>query len=285
MAPGYRTTVADPTDVLGYTVSVSGNDRRRVTLQQLIAANARRIRDERHATQDDVATWARTSGLGHGWTRAVVAAFENGNRDVGLDEFPLLALALGVPVTDLLAGDDDLPVTLDPPGTTLRLDRVRYLFCGGDPSGISADEPVEEVQADDRDAALQALIKLQIQFWLHPDGTDEDWGLATEAAFSEADRDAARRLGQHALFVAVASRALWNRSLTEERDARAEAIAAPGATRATVSGIKGRMTRVLVAELDQHFRDREAHHPTRDPLWSAARPEVTGSTPGRRPRS
>ena len=72
--------------------------------------NARRIREEGDARQDDVAVQARALGLS--WTRSKLAALERGDKAIDLPEMVLLAAALSqatdapVRLSDLLEGDD-----------------------------------------------------------------------------------------------------------------------------------------------------------------------------------
>ena len=71
------------------------------TIGAVMAANVRRMREDRGWRQADLAQqMAPTCG----WTANTVAAVENGRRGIGGDEVPFLCHALRVPVTSLYGG-------------------------------------------------------------------------------------------------------------------------------------------------------------------------------------
>ena len=74
-----------------------------------------------------------------------------------------------------------------------------------------------------------------------------------EGARGEAERKAAQTLKWPAVRITALAIRLWSRSLTEERDARAEELASEGKeTRA----VRGHITRQLLLEIQNEFYER-----------------------------
>ena len=89
-------------------------------LDHVVARNLRQVADARDLRHVDVAMYATAVGL-H-WTANTVAQILTLRRGLSLLELPLLAAALGVPVGDLLAGDDAIAL---PNGETMPLADIR----------------------------------------------------------------------------------------------------------------------------------------------------------------
>lgn len=94
-------------------------------LEHVIARNIAELRAERQATQPELAARMRANGFG--WSTNRVTQIETLRRPVSLLEVVGLARVFGVPVSRLLAGDDE--VTL-PSGDTMPLSVVRDSLAG-----------------------------------------------------------------------------------------------------------------------------------------------------------
>lgn len=90
--------------------TVGSMSREPTSLQQLVAQNAKRLREDRRLSQDDVAVRARRFGVP--WRQATVANLENGRKVPTVETLVVLAAALsdaseGAPLTlGALAGGD-----------------------------------------------------------------------------------------------------------------------------------------------------------------------------------
>jgi hypothetical protein len=189
---------------------------------------------------------------------------EAGKKDLELAEALVLAEILDVPVEGLFEGDAVwVQVTAgfggSPPG-------LRTLLRGGE-------------EFSDRVTRLDQMAPPRLQRSLTPAETarlprlaprlSEDLIEETLAVpRGEAEQKAARRLGVTPAEVAVVSRDLWGRSLTEEREWRlvvqtqeeteAELLRSP-------HGLRGHVTRGLLVELARRFAEVEDGHLIPDP--------------------
>ncbi len=94
-------------------------------LEHVIARNVAELRAEHNATQPDLAGRMRANGFG--WSTNRVAQIETLRRPVSLLEVVGLARVFFVPVSRLLAGDDDVDL---PSGATWPLAVVRDALAG-----------------------------------------------------------------------------------------------------------------------------------------------------------
>lgn len=211
------------------------------SFRQAVGENARRIREEGDARQDDVAAQARALGLS--WTRSKLAALERGDKAIDLPEMVLLAAALSqatdapVRLSDLLEGDDWVQLSGKTPLTRAALRRFlvgeTVVFEAGDVPRLPIDRLRDGLQAlTDREAAFA------------PDLTWVD-GVLVEARAGEVEQRAGRTLGLSKREVALLSWGLWGRTLAEERDFR---VGDEGSA-ATRSARRGQTTRRLIEEL------------------------------------
>jgi len=174
-----------------------------VTVPQLVRREITEARRKAHLRQEDVAQEAQVWGLD--WTRSVVASLEAGVREVRAEELLLLPVILsrltGSPVglLKMFSGPDELQLTNSVsvlPGHAVDLifrpeDWMRH---PSDPDRLSTD-------------AVRVL---------------KDTAATSETVVvTDADRDAAKRLGVDLGYFLRASRDLWGRTYSEERDARA----------------------------------------------------------------
>ena len=118
-------------------------------IEHVIARNVTELRDERGTTQTDLAEAMRR--IGFRWQANRVAQIETLRRPVALLEVVGLSRVFGVPVSRLLAGEDEIAL---PTGTTAPLAAIRAALAG---------EPIspEEWQvAERRNAARDELGKV-----------------------------------------------------------------------------------------------------------------------------
>jgi len=200
----------------------------------LIGRNVRYIRDTFSATQDDLAQALRESG----WPQAsglIVFTIERGERVVSVEEMFILGDVFNVPATELLhdIGDpEDIRLgTLSPENTKKLRKRLT------EKPRKREEEPWGETQrhrktepgvASGTGAAYNALV-----------------------AAREAESYAAKRLGIPPEEVVRRSFALWEQSLTEERDARTAKRIDPDASPRSRRTVRGHVSRELLAELEE----------------------------------
>jgi len=197
------------------------------TVDQVTAANLRRLRQARKLSQDELAREARER-LELDWTRDHVDSIERGKRRLSVGEVIALAHVLGVTIADFLQADDWVWLT---PGL-----RAKGLpdVCSG------VLEQLAEVE-DVRDRFVAGALARSP---------------AKKRVYTQAELKAAATLGTSPVLLAVTARRLWGRSLTEERDRRvdehmqrSEAEGGPELARAGLQALRGHITRELYAEL------------------------------------
>jgi hypothetical protein len=200
------------------------------TLEQAIGQQMRRLREGAAVRQETIASGAAMWALP--WTQATVAAIELGQRGLMLGEFimlPLVFLEVGIHRADgtPLQLEDFVPqyveenmpnVPVVPGGLQMPLKIVRTLLRGGHPS--AKDLPQQR-----------------------------------PAGPGVAERKMARKLGCSTTAVMNLAQELWQRTLSEERDARIGARAAQ-LDRRSLQAVRGRVTRALVSELKQIITSR-----------------------------
>ena len=234
-------------------------------------------------TQDEVAHWA--CSLGFEWTQATVAAIETGRREVSLSEFvalPFLAQLAGsadswnrlasflpdAPEPDTEStgdGDDsnasafvlDLRTCVEvqlSPGCWIYTEHLRALL-GGHPAGgrkVPKDALVTFRTLGESISSVSETIKASLEAALDDlpavlrATTDLGIGLLGPR---DAEQKAAKKLGVTADDVLAAALTLWGKTLTDERDARAEKQVSGDASPGRLQAIRGHMTRDLLNEL------------------------------------
>ena len=204
-----------------------------------IGRNLRKHREEHGLRQDDVAH--RVRELGVEWTRAVIAAIETGGRTLDIGELVLLAVALGIRLSDLLEGDGDVLVGGGVP-VSLRL--LRDLF------------------KDNRGGHTYSALSFELAQRVTPPSDESRFVIA----IGEAERRAAQRLGVTPLEISRQAFQLWGRGLTDERDHRMQdAEPVLGATVAELQrkerALRGHVSRELVAELRAKIMVEHAKSP------------------------
>lgn len=190
-----------------------------------VGQSLRRLRQEAHVTQDEVAH--AMNRWGHAWTRSSVAALENGNRDLSAGELLVLptviswATGRGVNLRDLLVGD----------GT--------YILMVSDRIGMSPWAITD---------LLDPTVDAQGGDWMKAD--------ADEGVPREAEQKAARKLNVSLGWVLSESERIWGRTLTEERDTRVRDRVDDNTSPRSLQAMRGHVTRELTAELDDVLKER-----------------------------
>lgn len=219
------------------------------TVEGLIAANLRRLRENAGLSQDEVVRTARARGIP--WARSTLAAIETGTRTISVAELILLPTVLGVTMDELLAGTGRVRVGESTP----KLEVVRRLLRGEELGRVTVGELGWPGTPFDTDAWAQAWEKKRRRLeQLAPGITFGQAVEAEEAAKGDAEQKAARRLGVDAGELSVAAFGRWGRSLTDERDDRLAERLGPD-TPASAQA-RGHITRELLAELEPILRKK-----------------------------
>jgi transcriptional regulator with XRE-family HTH domain len=222
-----------------------------------------RVREEKEATREDIARKARFFGLP--WHRPTVGQIEQGKRGVSAPELLLLPLVYGMPLRDLLPGDEEVTWLTDE--TAVRGSALRH----------SLDEEPEEPSLPGpwhfKGAARvgRELIESQKKFF---DALPWDAKVAFVASPDEAETKAAKRLDTTPEYVAYTARELWGQGLAEERDSRlADRPDAPASPRA-VQAARGHITRTLLGELGPAIREHEKRRGQPHPRYRTVKTET-----------
>ena len=164
----------------------------------------RELREKLGLPQDDVASWARRTGLR--WTRTTVTAIETGRRDVALEEFLLLPYVLShgeanssgtLTLADLLPDEGLVALT---PGFQMRAKALRSLVRGGT-QGKAYQLPEEFGMLLKESRAEYGNV------------TERQMFEARRGAAGEAEQKVGRKLGVPAFVIALAAIRLWSRTL------------------------------------------------------------------------
>jgi transcriptional regulator with XRE-family HTH domain len=202
-------------------------------LNMLLARNLRRLRDIGGWTQVELASRARELGLE--WTADTVVAIESGRREFTPAEVFLVPQLLKANLAELVkAGDEDL-IAVE--GHGLEATTWPALIAGRRLRSLGKS----------LDSSARRLSK----------------ALTTREARNEAEKKAARSLGLTAAELVILAHGLWNRGLTDERDARVRAeVGAVDLSPSRRQALRGHITRRLLQELREAIarQNQEAPH-------------------------
>ncbi len=188
-------------------------------IREVIGSRVRALREEAGLRQEDLAAAAYALGLA--WPRTVIWELERGEKSISAEELLLLPALLGAALNHPVTYADLLDTDEE-----VRLSKV-----------VSA-------RARDLPGVLAGTLTLT--------GPD-----TSGTRLSEADGDAARRLGiSRSALTAIAMR-LWGCSLSAHRDALITAALPPGTPARTVQAKRGHVTRGLLAEVAQNSTANE----------------------------
>lgn len=179
-----------------------------------VGERLRAWRESAGLLQEDIAREARNCGLD--WKAATVGVIETGRRNVTLDEF------LRLPLIVTAFGDD-------------HLDSATADYFLGPYAPLLNPSP----EAGDRDRLLAIALRVY---------SERNVPLEVEAQ-GQAERYAAQALGISEYDIPSLARELWGRSLTAERDARAQEAAGDDAAARSIQAHRGHVGRQLLAEL------------------------------------
>lgn len=237
----------------------------------------RRLREARALTQDALAAVLHSHGLD--WPRTAVTRAEAGRREWRLAEVVLVALALEVRPSELLAGEGAVRLT---EGATIDLEALRRYLEGG-PFPAAADVEVPDVDLvpelwSERDQAQRLLAAV-----------DESTERQVEAAAGrQAEVQAARTLSDTLertvtpLDVARTAFDRWGRGLTQEREHRlrerlgltdpesleavllSQPIRPEGRDPRSLQAVRGHITRDLLEELGDALTEHGLDDERRD---------------------
>lgn len=228
------------------------------SVNQVVAANVRRLRAAADMSQERLALRLRTIGLD--WGRSQVAMVESGRRGVGLADGLALAHALDVPLVELLRSDDDR-VTADGEATW----SADFLI--GLVDGSAGDVPAHRaVRGAMGEAELATALRMAPMVVANlMKAAQARWpslgeGTAGEresrmTAGSAIDAAAARRMERRTNLtvkpweIVEAARELWGRTYEAERDARVLSRTET-ATPRTLQALRGHVSRQLDDELE-----------------------------------
>ena len=208
----------------------------------------RRHREKLELSQDELARRCRDSA-GLTWSRSTLTDVEAGKTPLELAEALVLAHILDCPVEELFDGEEMwVQVT---PGFGGSSSSLRALLRGGEDFWY-------------RNTEFDLFVPRRLLRTLTPDerarlrrlapNLSEDLIEETLAApRGEAEQKAARRLGVTPAEVAVVSRALWDRSLTEERERRLSETDEAKAPVRSLRGYRGHITRQLIRDMRSYL--------------------------------
>lgn len=214
-----------------------------LSLQQVVGENVKRVRRDRQMLQEEVASAARNAGLK--WTGVTLTQIENGNRSISAEELLLLAVILDEPLAELLHypdADVELTETMVLPSSVLK-------------ALASSEKRLSDLQEVDESLQWRPIPSLEWE--LDERVLEGIWrahllpSLLTylrvrDGSRGEAERKAGMQMkGTNAEMAAIALR-LFGRSLTDERDVRAQEAVKEGKQ---LRAVRGHITRALLEEI------------------------------------
>lgn len=208
-------------------------------IREVIGEQVRRLREEAGLRQDDLSRAARLYGLT--WDRARIGDLERGEKALDAEELALvpvfLGVALGRPVTlkDLVPVDVLIQLS---PTTTGTGEAVLAVYAAELVGGFVTAEGGELVPG-----VAATVVAMN-------DNGRAVVGIAPD----DAEVKAARKLGVPPIRVAETALRLWGCSLSERRDRMVAERADAGSDPDRLRAIRGRVTRVLVNEMEQAIR-------------------------------
>ncbi|TVT61983.1 helix-turn-helix domain-containing protein [Amycolatopsis rhizosphaerae] len=203
------------------------------TVAAVIGGNLRRLREQRRLTQHGAVHLLRRYDLR--WSRSKLDAIEGGRRqEVTVTELLALAMVFNVQVAEFFVGDGVVQLTNAELGRNL----IREVLRG--------NHVREDLQDLDPEARMKELLRA------------EDLITATEAALhpdpTEADEELARKLGLPLKTVTEAAYAIWDRTMTEERDVQTAGLG--DMTTGERTAHRGHITRELARRLEMELTSR-----------------------------
>lgn len=250
-----------------------------VSIAQLVGERLREAREEAGVRQSDIAQAA--VDLGFKWGRSSVAALEAGDRKLTVEELMALQFIMqraGLSDRWLIRDTDSIQIS-DTYAVWGRMFRRLLLTESEHQAIIKANRETEQEWRDAlfRDTPImdvpqtgelmnpqQRLVNAQffvdryglllLGLWLWPQLDESNARQAVATRETETDRKVAAKIGAIPNAVSLMSFALWGRSLTAERDARAEGKGAHEDAR-SLQGARAYVTRELTNELREAWNE------------------------------
>ena len=236
------------------------------SISAVVGQSVRMWREEAGLTQDQVAKVA--VDLGFDWARGTVASIEGGHREVSLSEFlalPFFSQLVGAAdswnrladflppeletgeTTDISTGEGavldlraDAEVELSP-ACWIQTEHLRALLAGHPAGGRKVPKDAMVTWRTIGEALLATSRSIVSRF--------KQSAEPVAPRPQEAEQKAAKRLGVTADDIMAGALYLWGRTLSAERDARAEKQATDDASPRRLQAIRGHVTRDLLNEL------------------------------------
>jgi transcriptional regulator with XRE-family HTH domain len=227
------------------------------SFHKVVGAEIRRIRQDHKWRQEELAEKARKE-WGLTWNRATVAAIETGKRELSPVEFLLLKPLLKLEAYGQLFPDNQaIAVTAE---VVVTSEVLTALF--------SPDVDSQQILGNRQfqksrtwiDEGRRAASQLQLEVKKLPKDPGF-WRRIKQQAAGDAEQKAARKLGVRPMVIAIAAYNLWKRSLSEERDFRANELyksefdlsdddLAELSSSRQLQTVRGHVTRELLRELE-----------------------------------
>jgi transcriptional regulator with XRE-family HTH domain len=245
---------------------------------ELVGERMREAREEAGLRQADVAEVAQRFGLK--WGRSSVAALEAGTRNLSIEELalmPFIAVVAGLPIDQLIRDDDKVHLT-DVQFAWGR-DFRRVFLAHEEREGLRRDlmarkrelapqlsddfleriplreelDPPERLEVTQNDLKEMLAADMGERVWPQL-GRPKASHLAHEP-WTELDRKIADKIGSNPTQVILMSHALYGRSATAERDARADERD-PAKGKRALQSLRGHVARDLIAELREEWLEK-----------------------------
>lgn len=214
-----------------------------ITVSAIVGRRLREWREEMGYSQDQVARILRLNGLQ--WNRSAVAKLERGEREsLTIEQLACLSLATGLPPSFFVGGSERWLSLAD--GVRVKSRALGSMFG----EGTSTTFRQQDLEIDSERADVTARAR---RAWPTLDEVDHHMA---ELSLDEAAEKVARGLHVSPLDIERAAYSLWGVSLSDEREARVEDRLPADAGKRTRAAIRGHVTRALIAELEDLFRDR-----------------------------
>lgn len=216
------------------------------TIKKRVGENVRRIRAERGIAADELAMELKSVGLN--WNANRVYELERGNKTVSIPELIALAYsfsALNSPVklSDLFEGEE--PILLNEK-MSITTSHMKEIFEGAPLGQGLKDWPMRRrqfMEATESVSPLSAEALMELGRF-NEGGVNADSAASAYTSIGLAELKAAKALGLTMAELIGACLAIWGRTLTSERDSRAEGLRGQA---------KGHVTRELLDELREHI--------------------------------
>lgn len=217
-----------------------------MAIRKRVGMNVREMRTQRKVTAEELAR--NMKGLGFSWSVSRVSDLERGDKSVSIPELIALAFSLStanspVKLSELFDGSE--PILLSEK-MSITTEHMMQIFEGEPLSLGIKDWPLRYQQFMDTIEKSGPLVTASAKELdrFNAEGVDANAVEGAYASIGLAELKAAKALGITMAELIGACLALWGRTLTVERDSRAEGLRGQA---------KGHVTRQLLDELREHI--------------------------------